>query len=93
MYRQHLTKRQTKDGTTVWSKRKRNVARPTTEIIEWMQTHTIGDLKLIASTTERSGGDATSVKRLLADLESIQSMEFGSTGVNMTQQDSGVLTY
>jgi len=78
---------------TVWSKRKRNVARPTTEIIEWMQNHTIGDLKDIASSTERSGGDASSVKRLLADLESLQTMESEATGINMAEQDSGVLTY
>jgi len=78
---------------TVGSKRKRNVARPTTEIIEWMQNHTIGDLKAIASRTELSGGDASSMKRLLADLESLQDMDFGEEEIQTAQQDSGVLTY
>jgi hypothetical protein len=82
-----------KDGMTVGSKQKRTVARQTTDIIEWMQNHTIGDLKVIASKTERSGGDASSVKRLLADLESLQSIELGTTEIEMAKQDSGVLTY
>jgi len=71
---------------TVWSKRKRTVAKPTTEIIEWMQTHTIGDLKEIASSTEQDGGDASSVKRLLSDLEAIQQMDMEISGFNMSDE-------
>jgi len=80
-----------KDGMTVGSKRKRTLARPTTEIIEWMQNHTIGDLKAIASRTEISGGDASSMKRLLADLEALQSLDFGTQGILIGEQDSGAL--
>ena len=76
---------------TMGSRRKRSVARQTTDIIEWMQHHTIGDLKEIASKTEQSGGDASSVKRLLADLESLD-IEFGTTEI-VAQHDSGILTY
>jgi len=75
---------------TVWSKRTRKVARPTTEIIEWMRTHTIGDLKEIASRAETDGGDASSVKRLLADLESLEHINAGMSEINMAN-DSGVL--
>ena len=73
---------------TVWSKRKRTVAKPTTEIIEWMQTHTIGDLKAIASSTEQNGGDASSVKRLLADLETLQHMDMDISGFSLEAEAS-----
>jgi hypothetical protein len=64
---------------TVWSKRKKNPAMMTTEIIEWMQKHTIGDLKEIASRAERNGEDAASVKRLLMDLEQLEAETLGAT--------------
>ena len=57
---------------TVWSRHKRDSAKQTAEIIQWMQRHTIGDLKEIAMTTEQSGGDASSLRRLLTDLQSLQ---------------------
>lgn len=67
----------------MWSKRKKNPAMATTEIIEWMQKHTIGDLKDIASRTERSGGDATSVKRLLTDLEELRAETVGVSEMSL----------
>gem|GEM_PF-3460360 len=36
-----------------------------------MQKHTIRDLKEIAAETEKSGGDASSLRRLLTDLQSL----------------------
>jgi|YelNatPaOPRAMG01_1025707.scaffolds.fasta_scaffold17410_1 hypothetical protein len=60
-----------RDGMTVWSRRKRNPAVSTAEIIQWMQKHTIRDLKEIAAETEKSGGDASSLRRLLTDLQSL----------------------
>jgi len=62
---------------TVWSKRKKNPAMSTTEIIEWMQKHTIGDLKEIASRAEMNGEDATPMKRLLTDLEHLEAETLG----------------
>jgi len=72
------------------SRRTRKVARPTTEIIDWMRTHTIGDLKDIASRTEMSGGDASSMRQLLTDIESLQQIAAGMDEFNMAN-DSGVL--
>ncbi len=63
---------------TVWSKRKKNPAKATTEIIEWMQKHTIGDLKDIASRAESNGEDATPVRRLLTDLEQLEAETLGA---------------
>jgi hypothetical protein len=63
---------------TVWSKRKKNPAMSTTEIIEWMQKHTIGDLKVIASRAEMNGEDAAPVKRLLTDLEQLEAETLGA---------------
>ena len=62
----------------MWSKRKKNPAMSTTEIIEWMQKHTIGDLKEIASRAERNGEDAAPVKRLLTDLEQLEAETLGA---------------
>ena len=62
-----------RDGMTVWSRRKRDPAVSTAEIIQWMQKHTIGDLKELAANTEQSGGDASSLRRLLTDLQMIDS--------------------
>lgn len=70
-----------KDGMTVWSKRKKSPAISTTEIIEWMQKHTIGDLKEIASRAERNGEDASSVKRLLTDLQQLEAIAPGATEI------------
>ncbi|MEM2839701.1 MAG: hypothetical protein QW505_04270 [Thermoplasmata archaeon] len=58
---------------TVWSRRKRDPAVSTTEIIQWMQKHTIGDLKELAADTEQRGGDASSLRRLLTDLQVLRS--------------------
>ena len=66
---------------TVWSKRKKNPAMSTTEIIEWMQKHTIGDLKVIASRAEMNGEDAAPVKRLLTDLEQLEAGTLGANGM------------
>lgn len=57
---------------TVRPKRKRDPAVSTTEIIQWMQEHTIGDLNELATATESRGGDATTLWRLLTDLRSLQ---------------------
>lgn len=60
-----------RDGMTVWSRRKRGSAVSTSEIIQWMQKHTIRDLKEMAAYTEQSGGDASSLRRLLTDLTTL----------------------
>lgn len=44
----------------------------TMEIIDWMRDHTIVDLRQLAVATEKDGGDAGSLRRLLTDLESMQ---------------------
>jgi len=44
----------------------------TMEIIDWMKNHTIVDLRQLAVATEKNGGDAGSLRRLLTDLESMQ---------------------
>ena len=62
-----------RDGMTMWSRRKRDPAISTTEIIQWMQRHTIRDLKEMAAYTEQSGGDASSLRRLLTDLTTLRS--------------------
>ena len=61
-----------RDGMTVWPWRKRKAAEMTMEIIDWMRDYTIVDLRELAVATEKDGGDADSLKRLLTDLEYMQ---------------------
>jgi len=42
------------------------------EAINWMQSHTLEDLREITVDTEERGGDASTLKRLLTNLEQMQ---------------------
>jgi len=56
----------------VLSRHKNKAAEMSIEIIDWMRQYTIDDLKEMAVKTEKNGGDASSLRHLLTDLELLQ---------------------